>query len=551
MPYINPSVLNKNRNYTDKVFELKKDPGDYQPTIFETLRTEQFLANDPDPHLLPLLGRHVLDSGNVDRQLEAIYRKICLSGTAQNPAVLKVETTNEVEEDPMPHVLHGSELVASKNIWEKPKTSPRFLKLVKSHNLLAEQHKKGTAKFVDLRAPLWRKLVICLWKEGEKTAELLHAVSSAGYLASPRLIYGSWTAGSICTTDTALPINSILSQDILSSMSKTTVSIITCGFEHCTVLTSSGTVASWGYGGSGCLGHGNYTSYTSPKLIKDLPEAIVHIESGAYHTAAITEKGDLFIWGRSDVGQLGIDTKFLQKDSMGWVGLSPLEVEPFKGETRRIALGEAHTLVLNDRGELHTAGWNEHGQRGEQDSGNGFDLLKSLYDKQIVAIGAGSLFSAAVDSKGKVYTWGNNDHGQLGYVSEITDVHTPKEVGLAGEFALELCCGEASVLVYCKSGKIYGWGQGNVESIGSGDEGINKMIPELIYKVDAIQYYSIDPPPDPSFVVLTFALTLQQDNGHEQVRRCLLSAKPLPKPPIKDSKQQNHLYYYFIFSCTL
>jgi hypothetical protein len=32
-------------------------------------------------------------------------------------------------------------------------------------------------------------------------------------------------------------------------------------------LTIYGTVASWGYGASGCLGHGNYISYTAPKLI--------------------------------------------------------------------------------------------------------------------------------------------------------------------------------------------------------------------------------------------------------------------------------------------
>ena len=59
----------------------------------------------------------------------------------------------------------------------------------------------------------------------------------------------------------------MLSPSILRSFVCTPVTWISCGFEHCVALTSIGTVASWGYGASGCLGHGNYVSYTSPKLI--------------------------------------------------------------------------------------------------------------------------------------------------------------------------------------------------------------------------------------------------------------------------------------------
>jgi alpha-tubulin suppressor-like RCC1 family protein len=62
-------------------------------------------------------------------------------------------------------------------------------------------------------------------------------------------------------------INELLSPHILRSFVCTPVTWISCGFEHCMVLTVYGTVASWGYGASGCLGHGNYISYTQPKLI--------------------------------------------------------------------------------------------------------------------------------------------------------------------------------------------------------------------------------------------------------------------------------------------
>jgi alpha-tubulin suppressor-like RCC1 family protein len=66
-----------------------------------------------------------------------------------------------------------------------------------------------------------------------------------------------------------------------------------------------GTVASWGYGASGCLGHGNRISYTSPKIINCgaiESKFINYIECGGYHNGAITSEGELVMWGRSDVG---------------------------------------------------------------------------------------------------------------------------------------------------------------------------------------------------------------------------------------------------------
>ncbi len=97
----------------------------------------------------------------------------------------------------------------------------------------------------------------------------------------------------------------LLSDYILRSFVCTPVSWISCGFEHCLALTVYGTTASWGYGASGCLGHGNYVSYTAPKLITcgDLKGRFVkYIECGGYHNGAITDEGSLIMWGRSDVG---------------------------------------------------------------------------------------------------------------------------------------------------------------------------------------------------------------------------------------------------------
>lgn len=55
--------------------------------------------------------------------------------------------------------------------------------------------------------------------------------------------------------------------NILKSLCASNVIQISWGFDRCIVLTNERKIASWGYGLSGWLGHGNYTTYTSPKII--------------------------------------------------------------------------------------------------------------------------------------------------------------------------------------------------------------------------------------------------------------------------------------------
>ena len=64
-------------------------------------------------------------------------------------------------------------------------------------------------------------------------------------------------------------------------------------------------MVSWGYGASGCLGHGNYTSYTQPKLVTGgnlNTKRVVFAQSGGYHNGVVTDEGHLYMWGRADVG---------------------------------------------------------------------------------------------------------------------------------------------------------------------------------------------------------------------------------------------------------
>lgn len=126
-------------------------------------------------------------------------------------------------------------------------------------------------------------------------------------------------------------------------------------------MTYTGKLASWGYGLSGCLGHGNYESYHYPKWIDSIKDIhFTYIECGGYHNAAITNESSLYMWGRGDVGQLGFENSWvIQKDEMGYVLTYPKK-NHIK-HVKQISLGEAHTLVLDLDNTLFAFGWGELG----------------------------------------------------------------------------------------------------------------------------------------------------------------------------------------------
>jgi alpha-tubulin suppressor-like RCC1 family protein len=50
---------------------------------------------------------------------------------------------------------------------------------------------------------------------------------------------------------------------------------------------------------------------------------------------------------------------------MGFVALRPMKIRKFNtGSAKAIAVGEAHTLVLDIKGNVYSFGWAEDGQLG-------------------------------------------------------------------------------------------------------------------------------------------------------------------------------------------
>jgi alpha-tubulin suppressor-like RCC1 family protein len=73
-------------------------------------------------------------------------------------------------------------------------------------------------------------------------------------------------------------------------------------------IKTNGTLWAWGYGGTGALGLGNTTTYSSPNQVGALTTWSTASSNfmGNGFTVATQTDGTLWSWGRNDVGQLGL-----------------------------------------------------------------------------------------------------------------------------------------------------------------------------------------------------------------------------------------------------
>ncbi|XP_050956277.1 RCC1 domain-containing protein 1 [Labeo rohita] len=164
------------------------------------------------------------------------------------------------------------------------------------------------------------------------------------------------------------------------------------GSEHAVLLTSDGTVYSWGSGSHGQMGHGALTSQEEPQVVEALwGVPIKAVSAGNWHSASISTGGDLYMWGWNESGQLGLPSRGLEEEKL-----------------RRKSCGNSEHL-------------NED-EKKQADVFISIQAFPALVDvpnvSEISKISCGSRHTAAVTGTGDLYTWGWGHYGQLGHGTE-------------------------------------------------------------------------------------------------------------------------------------
>ena len=136
-----------------------------------------------------------------------------------------------------------------------------------------------------------------------------------------------------------------------------------CGFEHSVAATAEGDIFTWGAGHAGCLGHNDDQSRLAPAKLGRWQFGggkVVLVAAGFAHTVALTEGGELWVWGHGSFGQLGLgDTNNRLVPTLLGAG------EVFGGSlVRMAACGSVHTLVVTVAGSVWAWGAGEGGRLG-------------------------------------------------------------------------------------------------------------------------------------------------------------------------------------------
>ena len=222
---------------------------------------------------------------------------------------------------------------------------------------------------------------------------------------------------------------------------------------------STGNLYTWGYNGSGQLGINTTSPASSPTSVFG-GRSFVQVACGSSNIAAIEgSTGNLYTWGSSSNGQLGINQISVNMST-------PVSV--FGGRSfTSISVGADYMIAQDGAGVLWSWGSNAAGA-----------LANTLYTAggQSNPVSVGSSYTkiggaaAILGSTGNAYCWGLGTQGQIGN-NLANSVSTPTQVTGSQSFSQISSSGDNSatslVALEASTGHAYCWGRGTSGTIGN------------------------------------------------------------------------------------
>jgi len=219
-------------------------------------------------------------------------------------------------------------------------------------------------------------------------------------------------------------------------------------------------------------------SHVSEKL------SIVSLAAGAFHTAALTERGHVLTWGGNVAGQCGHGDRRDVKEPRFVEALRQPSHESDSGVfVVSLVCGSSFTAVLSDEGGVYTFGAGQHGVLGHNDTVDR-DVptrVQDLAGTDVQRLAAGDCHMFACTLR-ETYAWGANSSSQLGLGGSEDDQHRPHVVeALRGLEVREIAAGAVHSCALVRQGNqnlsrdvLYTWGSNACGQLGQGKK--NKLV---------------------------------------------------------------------------
>jgi len=226
-----------------------------------------------------------------------------------------------------------------------------------------------------------------------------------------------------------------------------TATAITAGDEHTCAILDNSSVKCWGENSYGQLGQGDTDDRGDGSASGGMGDRLPAVELGPGRTATsitigtgytcvLLDDNSVKCWGRSHVGQLGIEKTATRGDEPNEMGddLEKVYLDSNSGDSflrtaTAIAAGNFHTCAIRDNSSIKCWGLNDSGQLGivyesqhDGDDGGPNNLLYLDRGSEVDlgagrtprGIAAGDSHTCAMFDNASIKCWGGNAFGQLG-----------------------------------------------------------------------------------------------------------------------------------------
>lgn len=241
-------------------------------------------------------------------------------------------------------------------------------------------------------------------------------------------------------------------------------------------VTTKGELYMWGSNGSGQLGIGNQKEQNTPQKV-DLAN-VKKVSMDGMTTSALTTDGKMYIWGAN--GTYGLGLEMNEETGQYYILLKPKQVETMSSyKLSDIQIANGLFSALTDKGDLYT--WCSDKDykyySGREDSYPYYQPIKISSDVKTYSLGRTSFI---LQNDGKLLSFGQNEHGEAGtgvgtygYNSATDRAYSitkpTKILTNVKEFVISIDESESYIRAAIKNdGSLYAWGDNSFGAIGIG-----------------------------------------------------------------------------------
>jgi len=265
-----------------------------------------------------------------------------------------------------------------------------------------------------------------------------------------------------------------MNRDIPTELSSLEESIsgVSAGLHNSAAVTDGGALYTWGRGQRLVLGHGDRSEIPYPRQVDALSDVhVVQVSLNEFAAAALDKDGAVYTWGSRALGREG-------------KGEYPEKVTSLEGiPISKIACGSSHTIAIAQDGKLYAWGSGYEGALGLDES---VDRKEPTVVPGIDAkhVACGKAFTLVINKEGKLISFGAGDYGQTGHgggPSSERYTRKPKIIKtLEKHTILHADAGVYHSACVTDEGRVFTWGYGKDGQCGHGDRAVHSPLPRQV-----------------------------------------------------------------------